>query len=188
MAKRKAQAPRPGKAALEAVFARHGIADFRWIDPSAIVVANWVRMKCAFGCSEYGKNGCCPPAVPPVAECREFFREYRRAAIFRFEKRVAKPGDRHAWSREVNRGLLAVEREVFLAGCEKAFLLFMDTCNLCPECGGSRAACKRPRSVRPAPEAMAVDVFATVRKAGYPLEVLPDTDRAMNRYAFLLVD
>ena len=28
----------------------------------------------------------------------------------------------------------------------------------------------------------------TVRKIGYPIEVLPDYDREMNRYAFLLVD
>jgi predicted metal-binding protein len=188
MAKRKTAAARPSKAALEAVFARHGVRDFRWIDPAQIVVANWVRLKCAFGCGEYGANGCCPPAVPSVPECREFFREYRRAAVFRFEKKFGKPGDRHAWTRDVNRGLLKLEREVFLAGCEKAFLLFMDTCTLCPECGGSRAACKQPRNVRPTPEAMAVDVFSTVRKIGFPIEVLPDTGRTMNRYAFLMVD
>ena len=177
-----------GRESLEALFARHGAGDFRWIEPAEIVVANWVRLKCTFGCGEYGTNGCCPPAVPSVSECREFFREYRRAAVFRFEKRVEKPEDRRAWTREVNRGLLGLEREVFLAGCEKAFLLFMDTCYLCAECGGSRAACKQPRLVRPTPEAMGVDVFATVRKVGYPIEVLPDAGRAMNRYAFLMVD
>jgi hypothetical protein len=35
---------------------------------------------------------------------------------------------------------------------------------------------------------MAVDVFATVRALGYPIEVLARRDRPMNRYAFLLVD
>jgi hypothetical protein len=34
---------------------------------------------------------------------------------------------------------------------------------------------------------MAVDVFSTVRKAGYPIEVLADTSLAMNRYAFLMI-
>ena len=33
-----------------------------------------------------------------------------------------------------------------------------------------------------------MDVFATVRKLGYPIEVLIDYDQAMNRYAFLLVE
>lgn len=35
------------------------------------------------------------------------------------------------------------------------------------------------------PEALAVDVFSTVRQVGYPIEVLTDYSEAMNRYAFL---
>jgi len=34
---------------------------------------------------------------------------------------------------------------------------------------------------------MAVDVFETVRKIGYPIEVLYDYSQEMNRYAFLLI-
>jgi hypothetical protein len=33
-----------------------------------------------------------------------------------------------------------------------------------------------------------MDVFATARKLGYPIEVLTNRSRVMNRYAFLLVD
>ena len=35
---------------------------------------------------------------------------------------------------------------------------------------------------------MAVDVFATVRAAGFPIRVLSTTAETMNRYAILLVD
>jgi hypothetical protein len=35
---------------------------------------------------------------------------------------------------------------------------------------------------------MAVDVFSTVRRIGYPIEVLADYRQAMNRYAFLLIE
>jgi predicted metal-binding protein len=75
---------------LEKKFHDHGFADFRWIDPRRIVVSQWVRMKCQFGCGEFGHT--------------------------------------------------------------------------------------------------AVDVYATVRKIGYPIQVLARTDQTMNRYAFLLVD
>jgi hypothetical protein len=34
---------------------------------------------------------------------------------------------------------------------------------------------------------MAMDVFATVKKVGYPIEVLTDYKKTMNRYAFLMV-
>lgn len=176
------------RAALERLFAKHGFDDFKWFDPKEIVVAQWVRMKCLFGCLEYGKTGTCPPHTPSVAECERFFREYKTAAIFHFVKSVARPEDRHDWSRELNLRLSKLEREVFLGGHVRAFLLFMDSCTICKKCSGSRADCKEPHTARPTPEAMAVDVYSTVLRAGYPIEVLPDYDRAMNRYAFLLIE
>jgi predicted metal-binding protein len=173
---------------LESLFEKHGCTDFKWIDPEDIIVSRWVRMKCTFGCVEHGQNASCPPNVPSVPECRQFFSEYSTAVIFHFEKTVDNPEDRHAWSREVNLGLLELEREVFLSGYQKAFLLFMDSCSICKKCAGARAECKSPKLARPAPEAMAVDVFATVGKYGYPIEVLKDYSEAMNRYAFLMIE
>jgi predicted metal-binding protein len=173
---------------LEGLFAELGYRDFRWIDPRQVVVAQWVRMKCRFGCREYGRNASCPPNVPEVGECARFFGEYRRAAILRFPMALENPEERHAWSREVNRRLLGLERAVFLKGHPRAFLLFMDSCGFCQPCPGSRRDCRDPRSARPTPEAMAVDVFSTVRKVGFPIGVLPDYRQTMNRYAFLLVE
>ncbi len=40
--------------------------DYKWIDPQKIIVAQWVRMKCMFGCGEYGHGGTCPPNTPSV--------------------------------------------------------------------------------------------------------------------------
>ena len=174
--------------ALEALFRKNGCDDFKWIEPSSIVVSQWVRLKCMFGCGDYGKNASCPPNTPSVAECRELFDEYRVGAVFHFEKKLARPEDRHAWTKKINRALVGLERGVFLLGYQKAFLLVMDTCGLCAECPGVRAECRQPRLARPTPEAMAVDVFSTVKQYGYPIEVLSDYKKAMNRYAFLLIE
>lgn len=173
---------------LELLFKKHGYTDYKWIEPKEIVVSQWVRMHCIFGCGDYGRNASCPPNLPSISECRDFFNEYKDAAIFHFEKKVAKPKDRHSWSKKVNRQLLKVEREAFLSGYQKTFLLFMDSCNLCAECLGQRNKCKDPKSSRPSPEAMGIDVFSTVRKYKYPIEVLSDYSQQMNRYAFLFVD
>ncbi|MHB8054466.1 MAG: DUF2284 domain-containing protein [Candidatus Aminicenantales bacterium] len=178
----------PDRSALEALFRRHGLEDFKWFPPKDTVVAQWVRMKCLFGCSDYGKGGACPPNTPSVAECARFFQEYQRGVIFHFEKKVDKPEDRHPWTKEINLRLIALEREVFLSGKVKAFLLPMDSCTLCKECAATRDKCLNPKKARPTPEAMAVDVYSTVLRAGYPIEVLSDYDKAMNRYAFLLID
>jgi predicted metal-binding protein len=44
--------------------------------------------KCIYGCSSYGQKGSCPPSVPSVAECREFFSEYEHIAVIHFQKKV----------------------------------------------------------------------------------------------------
>jgi len=177
-----------GPAAFEALFRRRGFEDFKWFPPQDTVVAQWVRMKCLFGCSDYGRNSACPPNTPSVEECARFFREYTRGVIFHFEKKVDKPEQRHAWTKGITTRLMALEREVFLAGNVKAFLLTMDSCQLCKECTVTRDTCKHPKTARPTPEALAVDVYSTVLRAGYPIEVLSDYDKVMNRYAFLLID
>ena len=73
---------------LEALFREKDFTDFRWIKSSNIEVAHWVRFKCRFGCTSYGKKGTCPPQVPSVEECRAFFSEYSDAVIFHFAKKV----------------------------------------------------------------------------------------------------
>jgi predicted metal-binding protein len=145
-------------------------------------------MKCIFGCNSYGKKGSCPPNTPSIAECREFFSEYSQAVVFHVEAKVPKPEKRSEWSAKINSKLLKIEREVFLRGFHKAFLLFLDECCLCKECPGTRIDCKNLKSCRPCPESLGVDVFATVRSCGYPIEVLTDYHQFMNRYSFLLVD
>lgn len=172
---------------LELIIKKAGFQDFRWIDPAQIVVANWVRMKCRFGCDSYGKVASCPPNVPEIEESRAFFAEYSLALVFRFHQQV-EAGERHQWSRQINLALLGLERDVFLAGYRKAFLLFMDNCAICADCSPVREKCNLPQKSRPSPEGMGVDVFATVRSVGYPIDVLYDYDQPMNRYAFLLVD
>ena len=172
---------------LDRMFGEKGYADYKWIDPQKIIVSQWVRMKCMFGCGEYGHSACCPPNVPSVSECERFFHEYQDAVIFRFEKTFDKPEDRHKWSKKVNIKLAKLERDVFLAGYERAFLLFMDSCGICADCAATREGCKEPRSARPSPESMAVDVYSTVRLFGFPVEVRTEYSQEMNRYAFLMI-
>ena len=159
---------------LDALFEKHGYTDYVWIDPRDIVIGQWVRMKCMFGCGDYGVRASCPPNVPSVSECRQFFNAYETAVIFHFVKAVDKPEDRFEWTREVNQGLVALERDIFLSGYQKAFALVIDSCTMCEECAGSRESCRHPRMARPTPEAMGVDVYSTVRKYEYPIKVLTD--------------
>lgn len=173
---------------IEAMIREKGYDDFRWISGNNVVVSQWPRFKCAFGCSSYGKKGTCPPSVPSIAECREFFSEYDHIAVLHLQKKLDAPEDRKDWSRKTNINLLKLEKAAFLYGHPKAFLLFMDECRICEDCPGTRDECKNLQLARPCPEALGVDVFSTVRKLGYPIEVLTDYRQAMNRYAFLMIE
>ena len=176
------------KGKLEKLFEDHGFGDFKWINAADIIVARWVRFRCMFGCPAYGKKGTCPPNVPSIDECRDMIGEYRQAAVFHFEKAVEKPKDRVPWSKDVVSKLVALEREVFLAGYYKTLLISFDSCSFCETCAGNRLECKNPRLARPGADAMGIDVYATVRSVGYPIQVLKDYGDPMNRYAFLLIE
>ena len=173
---------------LEKIFHEHGFDKYIWIKASDIVVAQWVRMKCTYGCGSYGKKGSCPPNTPSLDECREFFSDYESAVVFHIAARLDNPGERDRFSRQINTRLLEAEREVFLKDFRKTFLLFMDECQLCSVCPGTIDHCVNHKMMRPCPESMGVDVFATVSKYDLPIKVLKDYDEEMNRYAFLLID
>ena len=172
---------------LERLFESSGFTDFHWLRGTEVVTGHWVRTKCLFGCSEYGKNASCPPNVPSVEECRKYFDEYRTAALLHFSVRVNKAEEVNLWTKTENRKLIALEREVFLAGYEKAFIFLVDSCNLCPRCAGTRSSCRFPKQSRPTVEAYAVDVYSTARNSGYSLAVRTSPEEEMNRYALLMV-
>ncbi len=144
-------------------------------------------MKCNFGCEDYG-GASCPPNLPSVSESRMFFKEYNDAWIFRFTRESGEPSEEYkSWLEQVKRDLLKLEREVFLEGYVKTFLLTVGNCSLCSECVNNRADCKHKNLARPAPEGMGVDLFSTVSKLGLPIKVLKDRSEIVNRYAILLV-
>ncbi len=175
------------KIKIEMYLQAHGLTDFKWIDPKDIIVSQWVRVKCEFGCSDYGL-GTCPPNTPSVGECRKFFKEYKNALVIRLNKFADKDNYPSNWSREMTNKLLELERQVFLQGYPKAFLLNQTCCCLCKDCSGDRLGCKDKKNSRPSPEAFAVDVYQTVKNCGLEIAVVKENPGEMNRIAMLLID
>ncbi len=88
-----------------------------------------------------------------------------------------------------------LERTIFLAGYYKAFAFVCGPCWLCKTCAaiakgkpGKAAACKHPDKARPAMEAAGIDVFATARAAGLPIEVIRTEECPQDYYALVLVE
>jgi predicted metal-binding protein len=171
----------------ETLIKQHSLADFKWIDPRTIVVAQWVRVKCEFGCRDYGL-GACPPNTPSVEACGRFFSEYETGLLFRLTTQADKNSYPSAWSKDMTARLLELERAVFLSGHQKTFLLNQACCDACEECPRSRARCRDKAKARPSPEAFAVDVYATARGAGFDINVISTNPSEINRIAILLIE
>jgi predicted metal-binding protein len=86
--------------------------------------------------------------------------------------------------------LYELEREVFLAGYYKVFLLQYSSCLLCKGCPaeGTRSKCINKIKSRPGADAMGIDIYQTAHKVGYPVQVVKSHDESTNRFGFLLID
>jgi predicted metal-binding protein len=173
---------------IERMARSYGFEDFKWIQPKSIITGYWVRAKCHYGCPSYGKKACCPPQLPSFSECQEFFSEFQSGLLFHFSVKLRKPEMRFSWGRKINKKMIDLEREVFLSGCYKAFIFPANPCRICEQCKKSKQECLNPGIARPTLEGFCVDVYATARKMGYPIQVLKGYGDEMNRFGLLLVE
>lgn len=165
------------------------------IAPGDVVVAEWVRFKCRYGCRGYAKHLSCPPYAPAPAETRAMLEEYTSALLVRFDGVPGHasfgpdeiPDDFHMFFRDlilwVNTTVHRLEKTAFYDGFYKAFAFGGYPCAFCEECvaeeqAGSvdesfRRFCREQDRVRPSMEAAGMDVFATARRVGWELKTIP---------------
>jgi predicted metal-binding protein len=170
------------------------------ITPEKIVVSQWVRFKCRYGCKGYGKHFGCPPYAPTPDETRRMVNEYTTGLLLRFNGVPGKgsfgpddvPDDFHDWFRDliiwVNGTMHMLEKTAFYDGFYKAFGFGGYPCIYCEhqhcvaeEAPGvvdesMRRKCRHMDKVRPSMEAAGMDVFATAKNVGWILETVPCKD------------
>ena len=76
---------------------------------------------------------------------------------------------------------------MFLAGCYKALGLGSGPCRLCDACAFDEG-CRHPYRARPSMEACGIDVYATVRKQGFTIDVVRDQTDPQHYFGLVLVD
>ncbi len=159
------------------LFCEARLTDYRWISPARIVIEQWVRFKCTWGCKHYGRRANCPPNQPSIAECERFVRGYTVAAVFHFSRAIRTDDEELEWLRQLNDMLYEAERKVFLSGFYKAFALYPGNCSLCQVCATTKAECSNRIKSRPGADSLGIDVFQTVRSVGFPIESWPSAER-----------
>jgi predicted metal-binding protein len=169
-------APEAELAQVEELIRRAGVEDLARVDPADVVTAEWVRMKCRFGCGGYGRCLTCPPYSPAPRQTRRMLDEYRTAYLLWWASR-----------HPAREALAALERGAFLLGYYRAFAMAMGPCGLCDPCPLEHP-CRHPYEARPAMEACGIDVYDTAHRAGFPLEVVTCLEDSANYYSLLLIE
>ena len=163
-----------------------------------IVVSQWVRFKCRYGCKGYAKHLSCPPYAPSPAETRAMVEEYSTGLLLRLDGVPGHghfgpgdiPEDFHGFYKDlilsVNQLVHRLEKTAFYDGFYKAFGFGGYPCIYCDECVAEqrrgpvdeslRRRCRHMDLVRPSMEAAGMDVFATAKNAGWELSTIPCRD------------
>jgi predicted metal-binding protein len=152
-----------------------GAVDALLIDVSEIVFDHRTYLKCAWGCPEFGQLKCSPDLIKPW-EAEPIFRRYGKALLI------------HTHDKALSVDIAyELERQAFLDGFYFAFALY--DCSGCEICeAGSRRDCVNPEKARPGDDFVGIDVYATVRGFGLPIEVLSDREQRQDRYSFVFIE
>ncbi|MDO5845656.1 MAG: DUF2284 domain-containing protein [Methanocorpusculum sp.] len=165
-------------------FIREKGGDAVVIPAEKIVTAEWVRMKCLFGCQGYGRRFGCPPYSPTPAETAKVLKEFSTALLIRFDGDVGETSPERLVSREMTRfvqqTMYEVEKTAFADGFYKVLAYTGHQCGWCKSCaakekGAVASDCRVRKKMRPSMEAAGIDVYATCKAAGWELGVLSCT-------------
>ncbi len=136
-----------------------GCTQVKVIPVKEIALGHWVRLRCQYGCSYFGKRFTCPTFSPDCDEMGDILREYKRALILQTPK-----------SEEVNSVILALESSFKQRGFFKAFGLDALPCNLCETCN-IELHCEYPDKARPTLHACGIDVPQTLSNISWDFAV-----------------
>ena len=158
-----------------------GVDGAKVIDPRSVVTAEWVRMKCQYGCSGFGRSHCCPPQTPTPEVTRKVIDSYQKAILLH---QKLPSGEK---TKIFNEAIVNLEIKIFLDGYYKAWSMGSGPCRLCKECDLS-TVCKHGLEARPSMEACGIDVFKTARGNGFPIEVVKTHEEERNVFGLILVE
>ncbi|MDI6786330.1 MAG: DUF2284 domain-containing protein [bacterium] len=146
------------------------------ISPKTIITAEWVRLKCQYGCPKYSKCLTCPPYSPHPEQTKSMLLGYDKALLIHSKE-----------CKVIQNVVRNIEEEAFKAGFYKAFAMGAGPCELCEECDVNKP-CVHPYLARPSMEACGIDVYASVRNNGFFIETVSENQRKVNYFGLVLIE
>ena len=158
---------------------------FDFIDTSTIVVEPWTRLKCQFGCPNYGKTLVCPPHTPKAEEFVGMVNSYKRAILF--EISLAAIEDDIGGITKIS---VDIENLCAHFGYYKAFGMGAGPCMVCKSKGEEcdLGQCRYPNEARPSGEACGVDIHKTIENNGYDILGIDEENNSYFCYGIVLLE
>ena len=153
-----------------------GFDDVIEIATDSVVVTEFAKNKCAFGCSSANLKHCQANEIP-FEETGRLLASYSQAFLIK-----GTPG-----TGEFQRKILEAERLAFTGGFHKAFAFWAGPCHICASCDLDKP-CLNTKNRRPSMEGSGIDVFETVRNNGETLKTLATKDEFIKYYGLLLLE
>jgi len=169
----------------------YGLNEIEPFSINNIILAQWVSLKCQYGCPQYNTNWCCPPTSPDLEKVRAILDEYSLALLLVGNRHCpdfySSGAKRRAYQMRYWKGTMSIERQLFLKGYDKAFSLVSGACSLCKECAYPDP-CRFPLEKRPPVESFGIDLIGTLKKLGRSTAVSQNTDDSFNHYSMILLE
>lgn len=170
----------------------HSVSGVRQINPASVVIAEWVPLKCQFGCDGFNMSYACPPHAPTPAKTQAVVDGYRRALLYHFRIPQLTPDNRESYFqlyRVIHRAMVDLEGTIFKDGYHKAFVFLFGGCVICDDCTAPEGKpCRFRNLLRPCMESSGIDVFETVRNNEGEINTLKVRGETRNQYCLMLVD
>ena len=125
----------------------------------SIVLGNWIKLKCQYGCSQYGRMLTCPPFAPGPEEMSGILMDYKNCLLIQVES-----------GRNVLDIVLHLENLSKEKGYRKAFGISSGPCEICEECTLD-TGCKYPEKARPSLQACGIDIVQTLDNFGWNFSI-----------------
>lgn len=170
---------------------QYGLESIQPFSVTDIVTAQWVNLKCRYGCPHYKANWSCPPATPEFNEVQTILNEYSTALLLEGSQKRADFYKNNIRNRTDQvkywKGTVSLERLLFLRGYDKAISLVSGACSLCKKCAYPKA-CKFPMEKRPTVESFYIDLVGTLKNLGIDTKVAYKLNETFKYYSIILLD
>ncbi len=156
--------------------------DYKVFEMDTLLVTPKVRLKCMYGCKNFGFQRKCPPndTLSPE-QCKLYLKDYSHAILLRFVPDQAFNVPPH-----VQTILLELEKKAMLSNFRFALAIFPTHCHQCDSCLIDQE-CGNPLQARPSVSSLCIDIMGTLENLGLQQKILQSKDHPQEFYYIGLV-